>query len=273
MINHTESVSEAFNRKSVVYDEFGEDHPNLTRMRERVYSAVTRHLDPNSHLLEINAGTGLDASNIVHLGHSVHATDLSDGMVDAIEQKIVAQKLDGKLTAERLSFTNLDQVKNGPFDCIYSNFGGLNCIEDLTAVTRHLPAILRPGGLVVWTIMPPICPWEMALFLKDWNVATRRFHKNGIVANVEGVPFKTWYFTPRQVMAAFGPNFERIGLEGLSIVTPTADNKTFSRKRPKLFRRLVTIDETISHVWPFNRIGDFFILTMRLRDKRLEIGC
>ncbi|MFK7800093.1 MAG: class I SAM-dependent methyltransferase [Anaerolineae bacterium] len=264
-MTHTTSVADAFSRKSAVYDAFGEDHPNLTRMRQRVYAAVTRHLEPGSHLLEINAGTGLDASAIVQHGHTVHATDLAPGMINAIEQKIETHRLGDRLTAQQLSFTELDQVKQAPFDGVYSNFGGLNCVADLRAVTQHLPKILRQGGIAVWVIMPPICPWEMALCFKDWQVATRRFRKNGVVANVEGVDFRTWYFTPGRVIKAFGPQFECIGLEGLSVVTPSADNKTFAVKHPSLFKQMVRLDEAISPYWPFNRMGDFFILTMRLR--------
>ncbi len=258
-------VAEAFSRKSTVYDQFGEHHDNLTRMRRRVYAAVTRHLPKNAHLLEINAGTGLDAAALLHLQKdiTVHATDLADGMIEAIHTKIKTQRLTGRLTAQQLSFTHLDQVENGPFDAVYSNFGGLNCIEDLSTVTTHLPKILRPGGVAVWVIMPPICPWEMSLLFKDWRVATRRLRKNGVMANVEGVDFRTWYFTAGRVISDFGPQFECIGLEGLSVVTPTADNKTFAVKHPTFFKRLVQIDETISGIWPFNRMGDFFILTMK----------
>lgn len=265
--DHTTAVAEAFGRKSVVYDDFGLDHANLTRMRQRVYTAVTQHIQPGSHLLEINAGTGLDASELVKRGFTVHATDLSAGMVEATKHKVRTQQLQlgGKLTVEQLSFTQLDRVQNKPFDAIYSNFGGLNCIPNLSQVTQHLPKILKPGGLAIWVIMPPVCPWEMGLVFKDWQVATRRFQADGVVAHVEGVTFKTWYFTVRQVVKAFGPQFEQIGLEGLSVVTPSADNKTFALKYPALFKKLVTIDEKISGIWPFNRVGDFFILTMRLK--------
>ena len=258
-------VAEAFSRKSAVYDAFGQDHPNLTRMRQRVYDAITRQVKQGGHLLEINAGTGLDASQLVKQGYTVHATDLAPGMVKAIEQKIVNQQLDGRLSAQQLSFTDLDLAENGPFDGIYSNFGGLNCTQNLQEITRHLPNLLRPNGIVVWVIMPPICPWELSLVFKDWRVATRRLRKNGIVANVEGVDFHTWYFTPKQVIRMFGPRFECIGLEGLSVVTPSADNKTFAVKHPVLFKKLVQLDEAISPHWPFNRLGDFFILTMRMR--------
>ncbi len=260
--SHTTAVSAAFDRKAAVYDAFGEDHPHLNQMRQRVYTAVTQHLTPNSHLLELNAGTGLDASQIVARGHRVHATDLAPEMIAAINAKVEAMGLHGRLTSQQCSFTQLDQV-TGRYDGIYSNFGGLNCIPDLTTVTQYLPQLLKPNGVVVWVIMPPICPWELALFAKDWRVATRRLHRNGVTAHVEGVHFTTWYFSARQAILAFGDQFRCIGLEGLSVLTPTGDNKTFNRKYPHLYRGLHGLDQRLCRRWPFNGWGDFYILTMR----------
>ncbi|MFQ5420471.1 MAG: hypothetical protein ACE5EY_08925, partial [Anaerolineae bacterium] len=162
--------------------------------------------------------------------------------------------------------TELEQVTVGPFDAIFSNFGGLNCVADLTAVTRHLPRLLKPGGIVTWVIMPRICPWELALTLKNWRVGTRRLRPGGVLANVEGVQFRTYYFTARQVCRAFGPRFRQVKLEGVSGVTPTADNKTFAANHPWLFRRLARLDDWLAERRPFNGWGDFFILSMRLKD-------
>jgi len=263
-------VAAAFSRKASVYDAFGQDHANLQRMREKVYAQVIRWTPVGSRILELNAGTGLDAAALVAQGYWVHATDIAPGMVAQMEHKReeMARKkevlgLDGRFTTQLCSFTELDKVTGGPFDAIFSNFGGLNCIADLTAVTHHLPQLLRPGGVLTWVIMPPICPWELALLPKDGRVATRRLRRGGVLAKVEGVPFYTFYFTPGQVQKALGPAFRLLELSGLSIVTPTADNDRFARRYPRLFRWLVRLDDWLSK-WPlFNRIGDFFILTAR----------
>ena len=111
--------------------------------------------------------------------------------------------------------------------------------------------------------MPRICPWELALTVKDPRVGTRRLRRGGVLANVEGVQFMTYYFSARQVRRAFGPRFHLLKLEGLSVVTPTADNKTFARRHPRLYRWLVRLDERICHWRPFNGWGDFFVLSMR----------
>lgn len=258
-------VAIAFSRKAGVYDAFGQDHANLQRMRNKVYAQVARWTPAGSHILELNAGTGLDAAALVERGYRVHATDIAPGMVAEMERKKEILGLDGRFTIQLCSFTELDKVEVGPFDAVFSNFGGLNCVAELTAVTRHLPHLLKPGGVLTWVIMPPICPWELALLPKDWRVATRRLRRGGVVANVAGIPFQTFYFTPGQVQKALGPAFHTLALSGLSIVTPTADNDQFARRHPRLFRWLVRLDDWLCERPFFNRMGDFFILTAQFK--------
>lgn len=263
MTSHFDKVAEAFSRKATIYDAFGDDHPNLARMRQKVYDHIGTVMPTGSKLLELNAGTGLDAVALVERGYRIHATDIAAGMVAEIEEKIATRNLTASLTSQQLSFTYLDQVTNAPFDGVISNSGGLNCIADITQVTRHLPQVLRPGGIVTWVIMPRFCPWEFAVILKDWRVGTRRWRRSGVVANVEGVEFRTTYFSQTAVRRAFDSQFRLIKLEGLSVVTPPADNKTFARNHPTLYRILVNLDDKLAHWPPFNGWGDFFIISMQ----------
>lgn len=259
---HFFNVAEAFSRKALVYDTFGEDHINLTRMRRRFYEHLQSVMPPNGDLLEINAGTGQDAVELVKRGFRVHATDFAPGMIAQIGEKIDRFGLQDTLTVQACSFTKLDQVTAGPFDGLYSNSGGLNCIANLTEVARQLPALLRPGARVTWVIMPKICPWELAVTLKDFRVGTRRLHRNGILAHVEGVYFMTYYFSAGAARRAFGPRFRQVKLEGLSVFTPTADNKTFAVNHKAIYHALVRLDDALANRRPFNGWGDFFILTM-----------
>jgi ubiquinone/menaquinone biosynthesis C-methylase UbiE len=56
-----QDIAEAFSLTAEKYDRFAEDHPNLSRMRSKVYAHLMRHLEPGSRILELNAGTGSDA--------------------------------------------------------------------------------------------------------------------------------------------------------------------------------------------------------------------
>ncbi len=257
-----ERVAEGFSRKAAAYDAFGADHINLARLRRKVYDHALRFLQPTDRILELNAGTGIDASFFASEGYAVHAIDIAPGMLDRLAVKIDRQQLHDRLTYQALSFTELDRLEAGLFQYVFSNFGGLNCIPDLSLVAQHLPHVLRPGGKLTWVIMPPICPWEIALLLKGRaRLALRRWSRGGTLAHVEGARFMTYYFTPRQVLHALGPHFQLLRLEGLSVFTPPADRQDFPRRFPRLYRALVTIDDALSPRAPFNHWGDFFILT------------
>jgi ubiquinone/menaquinone biosynthesis C-methylase UbiE len=257
-------ISEAFSRKALVYDQFGKGHTNLDRMRAIVRSQVCRLLNQGDAILELNAGTGADAVFFARQGYRVHAIDIAPGMIAQIHAKAAEQKLESLITVQRCSYTQLQNVKAGPFNLIFSNMGGLNCTHDLTVIARSLAKLLLPGGFAVLVVMPPVCPWELLHVLKvGLRPATRRLARGGRLSNVEGVSFLTYYYTPGQVQRAFGPDYFTSNLRGLSVFTPTADNKVFPSRHPRLFEILRRVDDRLSAFWPFNQFGDFFILTLR----------
>lgn len=259
---HFQKVAQAFSYKAEEYDQFGQGHPNLERMRHKVYAHVLRFAPAQAHILELNAGTGTDAAYFSSRGYTVQATDIAPAMVESIQDKIERYCLQSSLAAQMCSFTDLSEVEGGPFDYIYSNFGGLNCIHDLTQVTHQLPALLRPGGRLTWVIMPPVCPWDLVQMVRgDFQQALRRLHRGGILANVAGVQFKVTYFTPSQVKRTLGTNFRSLALEGLSVFAPPADRKQFATRYPRLYQRLVWLDQRLAGWSPFNGWGDFFIYT------------
>ncbi len=257
-------VAEAFGRKAQVYDDFGRQHPNLERMRAKVRAQVEQLLPPGGHLLEINAGTGADACYFAEQGYRVHASDLSPEMVAAIRAKASRNGLSQRLIVQQLSFTQLEEAQGGPFDGVLSNMGGVNCTSNLRAITRALPVLLKPGGVVVWVVMPPICLWELAQGLRgNLKLALRRLKPGGVIAQVEGLPVPTFYHSPGRVRAAFGPDFQSLLLQGLSVFTPPADHKDFPLRHPRLYHWLVHLDERLSDHFPFQGMGDFFILSLR----------
>jgi ubiquinone/menaquinone biosynthesis C-methylase UbiE len=259
-----DNISEAFSRKALVYDEFGDGHMQLDRMREKVRTHVLSYLQPGDRILELNAGTGADAVFFARRGFSVHATDISPGMVARIEEKIVRNGLQDRLTVERRSFLNLQDTAGRPFQAAISNMGGVNCTNDLGRIPAGLKEVLAPGGIVTWVVMPPVCLWELLRVLRgDAKTALRRLAPQGTQANVEGVRFTTYYYSPRQVTAAFGEDFQLVSVKGLSVLTPTADAKYFSINHPKIYRLLLVLDERLSDLPPFNCWGDFYIITFR----------
>ncbi len=69
-------------------------------------------------------------------------------------EKVAAQNLSGFISNELCSYTELNGLKNkGPFDCIFSNFAGLNCTGELDDVLHSFDSLLKPGGIVVLVVL------------------------------------------------------------------------------------------------------------------------
>ncbi len=259
-----EVIAEAFSRTAEKYDAFAEGHPHLTRMRNKVYRHIGRLLPPGSHILELNAGSGVDAVHLAQQGYYVHATDVAPGMLDRLRVKIDTLGLQERVTIQECSYTDLAQVQGGPYDAIFSDMGGLNCIQDLSEVVRDLPRVLRPGGLVTWVLMPPVCLWEIAEILRGHaHLAFRRFSRGGTQSHLEGLRFPVYYFSPGRALHYFGEEYQRLALEGLSVITPTAESKNFINNFPTLYGILAWLDDRLATRWPWYGWGDFYILSMR----------
>ena len=260
------TIAEAFSRTAEKYDAFSQDHPHLARMRGKVYAHIARLLPPGSRILELNAGTGTDAVQLAQQGYSVYATDIAGGMLDRLREKIVRLNLGEQVTVQECSFTNLEHLNGGPFDAVFSNLGGLNCIPDLSPVIHSLPQVIRPGGLITWVLMPPVCLWELATFFTgQGRLAFRRLSHGGTRAHLEGLYFDVYYFKPGQVIDWFGKDYQLLALEGLSVITPTAESKNLARRFSRIYSALSWLDDRLSLHAPWWGWGDFYILSLRYK--------
>lgn len=261
-----ETIADAFTRTAAKYDAFSESHPHLARMRQKVYSTFERYVPSGSRVLELNAGTGTDAVHLADRGYHVHATDIAPGMLARIRDKVALLERRGRVSVQDCSFLELDRVSGGPFDAVFSNLGGLNCTADLRPVVRGIDNVLAPDGIAVVVIMPPICLWELALvFTGQFRLATRRVSRRGTLAHLEGNEFPVYYHTPRQVAAAFGPGYETLTVEGLSVLTPTAESKNLAKSHARVYRALAWLDDHVAGQPPFRSWGDFCVVVLRRR--------
>lgn len=258
------SVDEGFSRKAEVYDAYCEGHPVIRWARDVIRREVKGRMPCGGSILELNAGTGADAAYFFQHGYRVHATDVAGGMVSAIQAKIRSLNDGERFTVQQISFTDLDAVQGAPFDLVFSNFGGLNCIPDLRAVTKFLPRLLKPNGHVVWVVMPPFCPWEVLQVLRgQFRMAFRRFQRGGIPANVENAKVMTWYHSPQSVREVFGAQFQLVCRRSISLFCPPSYMDRFPHRFPRLTDALLKLDERLGASFPFNRWGDFLMYAFR----------
>jgi ubiquinone/menaquinone biosynthesis C-methylase UbiE len=256
----------AFNKQSTHFDQLYQRNTIIQYKRKRVREHLTRYLPAQASILELNAGTGDDAIWLAQHGHSIHATDIAAGMQEMLVQKVQLAKLDERVTTELRSFTDLEQIDcKGPFDCIFSNFAGLNCTGELEKVLHSFSSLLKRNGTVTLVLLPKFCLWEFLLLFKGkFKTATRRmFAKNGRAARVEGEFFKCWYYDPSFVIRNIKSEFEVLSVEGLCTLVPPSYLEGFAEKHPKLYSRLANLENKWKTQWPWKAIGDYYIISFR----------
>ncbi len=151
----------AFDAHAATYDRQFTNTTGGLRMRRAVWKRCEARFRPGSSILEMNCGTGEDARWLAEHGVKVLATDISPAMLAVAQAKV-----DSSLVRFReLAWEDLAALDEGPFDGALSNFGGLNCVEDLRPVAQALAAKLRPGAIAILCIMGPVVPWEWVRFL------------------------------------------------------------------------------------------------------------
>ncbi|MBL7732400.1 MAG: class I SAM-dependent methyltransferase [Chitinophagaceae bacterium] len=256
----------AFDKQAPIFDELYGPDTIIRYKRKRVREHTEFFLQPASRILELNAGTGEDALYFAGKGHQVHATDISAAMLAQLETKVKAAGLNGHITHEQCSFTELETLQHpGPYDHIFSNFAGLNCTGRLEKVLDSFQHLLKPGGHVTMVILPRFCLWEFLLLLKGkFKTAFRRFAgRKGARAHIEGQYFRCWYYNPSFIRKRMKTTFEVCRLEGLCTIVPPSYMENFAEKRPRLYKWLQKKEDKWKAGWPWRVVGDYYIITLR----------
>lgn len=257
-----ENIDKGFSSIFDEYEKLSQKNDIDIARRNCIRNHVNNFLKPNHKILEINAGSGIDAVYFAQKGNAVLATDIATASEKYISNKIKTLGLTN-LQFQKYSFTTLKNIENEKFDYIFSNFGGLNFTDDLPSVFNQFEALLNPKGFVTLVIMPPYYPWEMASILKGNKNAFRRLRKNGVCTNIGDYSIKTFYYTPKQVKKAFGKSFKHIKTRNIGTFYPSAHFVSL-QKHKNLISKLVKFDNWIND-FPFmiKGVGDYFIITFQ----------
>lgn len=263
-----QKAAEAFSAQSAVFDEIYSSNTIVNYKRERVRAHVLQYLKPQSSILELNAGTGEDATFFAGLGHKVHATDIATGMQQKLREKAESYGLNDLISTEICSFTHLNELKNrGPYNQIFSNFAGLNCTAELDKVLHSLPDLLADDGVATLVILPKFCLWESLLIFKGlFKTATRRwFSKNGVRARVEGTYFTCWYYDPSYIAMQVKGKMDILSVEGLCTVVPPSYIEHFAERYPRAYGFLKRWEDRLRFKGFWRAVGDYYIISLRKR--------
>ena len=176
--------------------------------RNLVWRDMDPLFQPGMRILDIGCGTGEDAAHFAARGVTVYATDAAPAMVQVAQAR-------GGFTAAVCRAEELAQI-GGTFDGAISNFGALNCVEDLSAVAGSLAHLVRPGGRVAICLLGRFCAWETLYYGVRWEWS-KAFRRTNPVA-YQGIT--VYYPAAAEIRAAFAPNFELQRWTGIGFCVP-----------------------------------------------------
>ncbi len=209
LVSPSDHAAAYFDQLAPRYDSVWTNSPAGRLQRE----AVWRHLDPlircGDRVLDIGCGTGEDALHLAGLGAQVLAVDVSPEMVRVARGKGV--------NARVLPIEGIHALAVA-FDLVLSNFGGFNCVRDLSAIRQTLAKLVRPGGYLAVCLMGRFCLRESAHYALrgQFKKAARRWRGETLTS----AGLRVSYPTLKQVRQALSPSFNLVADVGIGVFVP-----------------------------------------------------
>jgi SAM-dependent methyltransferase len=259
---------EAFDRVADGYDRSNRDNPILCAMRARVHRTVAAFAPAGGRLLDLGCGPGPDAVDLAVKGYRVTAIDWSPAMVEQARWRARDAGVANRVDVQHLGIHELGRLESGGarFDAAYSNFGPLNCVIDLPGAARRIADRLRPGGVLVASVIGRVCPWEIALYLArgDRARAAVRFRRGLVAVPLDGGTVWMRYFNPREFEAIFAAaGMTRVSLRALGLFVPPPYLQAFAERHPSLIDGLQRAEDRCGG-WPLLRgWGDHFLVVLQ----------
>jgi SAM-dependent methyltransferase len=226
--------------------------------REVVWRELDAAFQSGSYVLELNCGTGIDAIHLAQRGVSVLACDISSRMIELARQNAVGTGVEELLDFRVLATEQLATLQAGTiFDGAFSNFSGLNCVQDLAAVRRNLACRLKPGSRVLLCMLGRFGIWQ-----KLWHLAHRNWNqvfRSAQSIDVEGA-IKVQYPSRKQMVALFSPDFKLQRWKGIGIAVPPAYMEHWAVRFPQLTECLNHIDSLIGSAPVLRNLGGCILL-------------
>ena len=158
-----------------------------------------------------------------------------------------------------------DPLSPKRFDLILSNFGALNCVDDIAVLAARLQGWSKPGGVVALNFMGRFCAWEAAYYGLRANSAALRRLRGRARARVGGRDIHIRYWSIGEIRRALGPSFKLVAVHGIGMLLPPSYLFRLVDRFPRLFAKLARLERKASRLWPFSRMADHVLVILMHR--------
>jgi ubiquinone/menaquinone biosynthesis C-methylase UbiE len=259
--------SSPFDAVAAGYDETFSSSKIGRAQRASVWRELAKSFHDGDRTLEIGCGTGIDACFLAKRGVRVLACDSSSRMIAVATRRFQENGLQNfvqplLLRAEDIAALPTDEL----FDGVFSNFGALNCVEDLRRMARDLAALLKPGASALLCWMGPYCAWETIWYLAHGKgkKALRRLDRDGVTARItDGAFVHVHYPTVSALARTFAPEFRLESVKGVGVVVPPSYLEPWAQRHPGWLQFCERADSFIGRCPGLRVLGDHVLVRLR----------
>src|SRR5258708_3020906 len=188
--------------------------------------------------------------------------------MEAARRRLSTAGLDELVDFRVLDTAKLDSLvvdapfNDAPFDGAFSNFSGLNCVQDLSQVAGNLARLVKPGGWILLCMVGRFSPWEMAWHLAHGKprLALRRFRRRPTTPISGQEAVMVHYPSVSDMRRIFAPDFRLRRWRGIGVAVPPSCLETLAQKVPAVVDGLARLDRYISRAPIFRSIGDCVLI-------------
>ncbi len=258
----------AFDGVAADYGRSNDENPILCAMRARVYRGVSAVVPAGSHILDLGCGPGADAVLLARNGYRVTAVDWSAAMVAEARRRVHAEGVSDRVDVQHVGIHELERFESSaePFDAACSNFGPLNCVGDLASAAHLIADHLKPGGVLVASVIGRVCPWEIALYLSrgELSRAFVRFRRGLVPVPLDGRTVWTRYISPGELTAyCAAAGMTRVSLRALGLFVPPPYLQGFAQRHPAWVAALQRVEDQCGDRPILRELGDHFLAVFR----------
>jgi ubiquinone/menaquinone biosynthesis C-methylase UbiE len=252
---------------TIAFDRLAPDYDRLTagelfeHQRRQTHAVLAEWIPAGSRVLEIGCGTGIDTEFLARRGSEVVACDPSPEMQRLTQGRASAAGVGRRVRVLDCGLQHLPSLLGAiggiQFDAVFSNFGALNCVDDLAPLGRIATSYLRPGGSAMLCVIGRHCVWEMAYRSVTGRLNTARRRCTSARVSVAGIEVPTYFHSTTDLGRSLGDGISLTHVFGIGVLSPPPYLEPRWQQVPGLLRAAVTGADRLVSSWPLvNECGD-----------------
>lgn len=257
--------SSAFDNIAEQYDATFTSSTIGRMQRDSVWDELRKSFRAGDRILDVGCGTGVDARFLAERGIDVVACDSSPRMLSVAARRIAGiPQSAGSVQLHLLPAEEISVLcSDGLFDGAFSNFGVVNCVEDLAKLASDLVQLLKPGASLLLCVMGPVCLWETVWYVLhgEFAKALRRFHRAGAEARFgDSAVIKVHYPSVRSIRRVFAPEIRLKTIRGIGVAVPPSYLEAWANRFPGLLRPAANADLVLGRCPGIRMFADHVLL-------------